>query len=60
MPNELEKIKEEVHENNLMLKEIIKVINYWLMNHRNENEDDFGRNILANLISNAIDRRQLL
>lgn len=52
--NELDEIKAEVHENNLMLKEIIKVINYWLANHQNENEDDFGRNILANLISSAL------
>ena len=52
--NELDEIKAEVHENNLMLREIIKAINYWLANHQNENEDDFGRNILANLISSAL------
>ena len=40
-----------------MLKEIISVINYWLANHQNENDNDFGRNILANLISNAIDKK---
>lgn len=52
--NELDEIKAEVHENNLMLKEIIQAINYWLANHQNENDEDFGRNILANLISSAL------
>ena len=55
--NTLEQIQQEVHENNLMLKEIISVINYWLANHQSENDNDFGRNILANLISNAIDKK---
>ena len=45
----------ETHENNIMLKQIIKVINAYVANHHNENEDDFVRNILANLISNKID-----
>ena len=45
----------ETHENNIMLKQIIKVINTYVANHHNENDDDFVRNILANLISNKID-----
>lgn len=45
----------ETHENNVMLKQIIKVINTYVANHHNENEDDFGRNVLANLISNQLD-----
>ena len=45
----------ETHENNIMLKQIIKVINTYVSNHHNENDDDFVRNILANLISNKID-----
>ena len=44
----------ETHENNIMLKEIIKVINTYLSNHNNENDNDFFRNVLANLISNGI------
>ena len=44
----------ETHENNIMLKEIIKVINTYLSNHNNENDNDFFRNVLANLISNCI------
>ena len=45
----------ETHENNIMLKQIIKVINTYIANHHNENDDDFVRNVLANLISNKID-----
>lgn len=43
----------ETHENNVMLKQICKVINIHLLNHNQENANDFGRNILANLISNG-------
>ena len=45
---------ETVKENNKMLKEIIKYINYTISQASDENMDDFGRNILANLISNNI------
>ena len=45
----------ETHENNIMLKQIIKVINTYVANHHNENDDDFVRNVLANLISNKLD-----
>lgn len=50
----LDRIRDETHQNNIMLKQIIKYINYTIANHHQENEDDFGRNILANLISNGI------
>lgn len=50
----LERIRDETHENNIMLKQIINYINYTISNHHQENEDDFGRNIIANLISNGI------
>lgn len=53
--NTLKQIKNETHENNIMLKQICKIINVYLANHHQENEDDFGRNILANLISNIFD-----
>ena len=45
---------ETVRENNKMLKQIIKYINYTISQASDENMDDFGRNILANLISNNI------
>ena len=46
---------EEVHENNIMLHQICAVINVYLGRHHQENEDDFNRNVLANLISSGID-----
>lgn len=51
----LERIRDETHQNNIMLKQICKVINIYLANHHQENEDDFGRNVLANLVSNIFD-----
>ena len=53
----LEDIEEEVHENNIMLRQIIKVINIYLSRHHQENEDDFGRNVMANLVSEVIGRK---
>lgn len=53
--NSIERIERKVNENNKMLRSIIKVLNYYLANAKNENEQDFGRNILANMISNMID-----
>ena len=51
----INKLIKEVHENNIMLKQIIKVINTYIARHHNENADDFSRNVLANLISNGLD-----
>ena len=55
----IKQIKEEVHINNLMLCDICEVINTWLSHHHQENVDDFGRNILANLISGVVDTKSL-
>lgn len=41
-------------DNNRMLKEIINAINIYLANVTNDNQGDFERNILANLISTRI------
>ena len=35
-----------------MLKGIIRYINYTAANHHNDNQGEFERNILANVISN--------
>ena len=51
----LEEIYAEVHENNIMLYQLCQVVNTYLSRHHQENEDDFGRNVLANLISNVLD-----
>ena len=45
---------EEVHENKIMLHQICDVINIHLARFHQENEDDFNRNVLANLISSGI------
>lgn len=53
-------IKAEVHKNNLMLRDLCNAVNVYLSNHHQENEDDFIRNILANLISSSIDIKGLI
>lgn len=53
--SEFKQFIRETHENNKMLKQIIKVINTYLSRHHQENEDDFIRNIIANQISNLMD-----
>ena len=55
----IEQIRKETHENNVMLRQIIKVINTYLARHHQENEDDFNRNVLANLISSTININKL-
>ena len=45
---------EEVHENNIMLHQICQVVNTYLSRHNVENEADFNRNIVANLIGDVI------
>ena len=51
----MEQLIRETHENNIMLKEIIRAINTYILNHNNENQNDFCMNVLANLISNNVD-----
>lgn len=50
----IEQLIKETHENNIMLKQIIKVINTYISRHHQENEDDFGRNVLANIVSSLV------
>ena len=49
----------ETHENNIMLRQIIKVINTWISHHQQENANDFNMNVIANLISSGIDINKL-
>ena len=49
----------ETHENNIMLRQIVKIINTHNARHHQENEDDFMRNVLANLISSGFDINSL-
>lgn len=60
----IEYIKDKTHqnnkllkENNILLKQIITVINHYISRANQENEDDFGRNVLANMLSNMMEFR---
>lgn len=50
----IEQLIKEIHENNIMLKQIIKVINTWIRYHPQENVNDFNMNVIANLISSGL------
>lgn len=54
MEDKLDKLLKLEEENNRMLKEIIKFINYTISNASKENTNDFGRNVLANIVSTKI------
>ena len=52
---EFKQLKREIHENNIMLRNIIKYINTTLAHHNQENSNDFDRNVLANILSGMLD-----
>ena len=56
---EIDSIYEQVHENNIMLRQICQVINMYLSRHHQENEEDFGRNVLANLVSEMVNSKSI-
>lgn len=58
MPN-LKQMAKEVHENNIMLRQIIKYLNRENLYANQENENDFVRNVIANLISSGFDFNKL-
>lgn len=51
----LTKIARETHENDIMLRQIIKYINTVLSKRGNDEEDEFGRNVMANIMSEVFD-----
>ena len=51
----LKQIRAETHENNIMLRNIIKYINTTIAHHNQENSNDFDRNVLANVLSGMLD-----
>lgn len=57
---ECKRALKEVHENNIMLRKLLAIEYSKISNHHNENEDDFGRNILANIISNIPNLKRLM
>ena len=52
---EFKQLIKEIHENNIMLRQIIKVINTWIKHHPQENANDFNMNVIANLINSGLD-----
>ena len=55
----LKQIRAETHENNIMLRQLIAYFNKEIAFASQENENDFVRNILANLISNGLNIQQV-
>ena len=56
---EFKQLIKETHENNIMLRQIIKVINTWIKHHPQENTNDFNMNVIANLVSNRLNINKL-
>ena len=56
MEDILDKLLRIEKENNKMLRYIIRYINYIESHASQENIDDFGRNVLANMFSNRFNR----
>ena len=51
----LEQLIRETHENNIMLRQIIKYLNHEIAYANQENVNDFNMNVIANLISSGFD-----
>lgn len=58
--SEYKRLVKETHENNVMLRKLLAIEYFKIRNHPRENEDDFGRNILANILSNIPDLKRLM
>ena len=57
MEDKLDKLLRIEKENNKMLRYIIKYISHNLYREHNEELEDFGRNVLANIISNKYNKQ---
>lgn len=53
--NTLTDIAKETHENNVMLRFIVKYINSVISKRGNDEEEEFGRNVMANIMSEVFD-----
>jgi hypothetical protein len=56
----LDELMDIVMENNIMLHQICDAINFHHARHQRENEEDFIRNIFANLLSSGVDIKGML
>ena len=54
MEDKLDKLLRIEKENNKMLRYIIRYINHNIYREHNEEFEDFGRNVLANVVNNKI------
>ena len=52
---EFKQLIKETHENNIMLRQIIKYLNHEIAYANQENTNDFNMNVIANLISSGLD-----
>lgn len=52
---EFKQLIRETHENNIMLRQIIKYLNHEIVYANQENANDFNMNVIANLISSRLD-----
>ena len=57
MEDKLDKLLRIEKENNKMLRYIIKYISHNLYRESNEEFEDFGRNVLANMVSNKFGKQ---
>ena len=51
---EFKQLIKETHENNIMLRQIIKYLNHEMAYANRENANDFNMNVIANLISSKL------
>jgi len=58
--SEYKRLVKETHNNNIMLKKLLAIEYSKIRNYHRENEDDFGRNVLANILSNIPDLKRLM
>lgn len=52
---EFKQLIKETHENNIMLRQIIKYLNHEIAYANQENANDFNMNVIANFISSGLD-----
>ena len=55
----IRQLVKETHENNIMLRQIVQYLKNEMTHASQENMDDFGRNVLANIVSSKLDIREI-
>lgn len=54
LEDKIDQLYKEVHENNIMLRSIIKYLNAQIAAKNSKDSKDFGLNLIANVIGNKI------